>query len=175
MPSYLYSHRQFGWVIIIAVGASVVGVALVLFLVGETPPPVAYGVLVVLLAALVNFSSLTVALDQERLLIFFGPGLVRKSFPLKDMVSCNTVTNPWAYGWGIHNTPDGWLYNVSGRQAVEIATKSGRKFRVGTDRPDELVASLSQCIGRCQNGPDPHGPRHVPRRAPPGVAGAAPS
>ena len=39
-------------------------------------------------------------------------------------------------------TMRGMLYNVSGRDAVEIRLDTGRRFRLGTDDPDGLVAAL---------------------------------
>jgi hypothetical protein len=50
-------------------------------------------------------------------------------------------------GWGIRITTRGMLYNVSGRDAVEIRLDDGRRFRLGTDDPNGLVAALS---GRLQ-------------------------
>ncbi len=35
-----------------------------------------------------------------------------------------------------------WLFNVSGRDAVELKMKSGRTYRIGTDRPDALEAAV---------------------------------
>ncbi|MDY7014940.1 MAG: hypothetical protein SVX43_15355 [Cyanobacteriota bacterium] len=52
------------------------------------------------------------------------------------------VKNPWYYGWGIRLTPRGWLFNVSGLDAVEISLNSGRHFRIGTDRPRELERAI---------------------------------
>ena len=52
------------------------------------------------------------------------------------------VRNSWIHGWGIHRTPHGWLYNVSGWEAVEIALTSGKRFRLGTDEPQQLTQAL---------------------------------
>ena len=40
--------------------------------------------------------------------------------------------------------PWGWMYNVSGLDAVEIELKGGGRFRIGTDEPDELVRAIRQ-------------------------------
>lgn len=53
---------------------------------------------------------------------------------------------PLYYGWGIHLTPHGWLYNVSGSDAVEIRMKTGKKYRIGTDVPEELERAISRSI-----------------------------
>jgi hypothetical protein len=40
------------------------------------------------------------------------------------------------------------LYNVSGRDAVEIQLDDGRRFRLGTDDPEGLVAALRTRVAR---------------------------
>jgi len=57
------------------------------------------------------------------------------------------VKNHWYYGWGIHLTPHGWLYNISGFLAVEIQMKSGKKYRIGTDEPKKLIEAIQQSLG----------------------------
>ena len=45
-------------------------------------------------------------------------------------------------GWGIHLSRFGWLYNVSGFDAVAITLVSGKRFALGTDEPQALLAAL---------------------------------
>ncbi len=140
----VYSHTQIGWVILVSVGATLC-LMLYLFLSLEDESillPVALG----LATALVLFSSLTVQSDGETLTIKFGPGLVRKKFILSEIVGCRAVRNRWYYGWGIRLTPHGWLFNVSGLDAVEIETKQGKRFRIGTDDPQGLAEFLDKQI-----------------------------
>jgi hypothetical protein len=56
--------------------------------------------------------------------------------------SITPARNSWPYGWGIHRTPHGWLYNVSGWEAVEVALASGKRLRLGTDEPRRLTQVL---------------------------------
>lgn len=113
---------------------------------GSLRDPVALAVLISVLAVLaivlVLFSSLTVEVDDEALRIAFGPGLVRHAWPLDRVQSWRAVRNPWWYGWGIHLTLGGWLYNVAGFEAVEIVLADGRRRRIGTDDPSGLAAAL---------------------------------
>jgi hypothetical protein len=44
---------------------------------------------------------------------------------------------------GIHLSRFGWLYNVSGFDAVAIILKSGKRFALGTDEPDALLQALN--------------------------------
>jgi len=50
----------------------------------------------------------------------------------------------WLVGWGIRWTGSGWLFNVSGLDAVELSLKSGRRFRIGTDDPRGLHTFIIQ-------------------------------
>ena len=73
----------------------------------------------------------------------FGPGWIGRSFPLREIRSWTPVTNPWWYGWGIHLTPSGWLYNVGGSRAVQLDLHNGRSLRVGTDEPERLCEAIT--------------------------------
>ncbi len=92
------------------------------------------------------FGSLTVEIDGEELRHYFGPGFWRKTYLLSDIETAMQVQNSWLFGWGIRLTPHGWLYNVSGLDAVEIQLRSGKKFRVGTDQSSELTSVLQGVI-----------------------------
>ncbi len=107
---------------------------------------VALTVMIIVGFCLVLFATLTVVIEQEVLKVRFGPGIIQKKFMLKDIESCQIVKNHWYYGWGIRLTPHGWLYNVSGFHAVEIKMKTGKKYRIGTDVPDDLEKTIQQSI-----------------------------
>lgn len=143
MNSSEYSHTQFGWFVFFPVTAAILGTLLVAFFTNELPV-IAFAVLIILVVALANFTSLTVSGDTNRLHIAFGLGLIQKSFPFAEMVSCRIVTNPWYAGWGIRITPSGWLFNVSGFRALEIRMKSGTAYRIGSDEPEKLEIFVKQ-------------------------------
>jgi hypothetical protein len=92
------------------------------------------------------YGSLTVAVDSERLRFHFGPGLIRKSFQLAEIASCRVVRNKWYYGGGIHMTPNGTIYNVAGRDGIELLLVSGRKTRIGTDEPQKLCDAVNRLV-----------------------------
>lgn len=135
-----YSHTQMGWVIIAFVLVAIIVIAILLIFheFHWFPFTVALGLLI----ALLLFASLTVAGYENYLEIRFGIGLIRKRFAFKDIQLCRKVRNPLLYGFGIRYTPHGWLYNVSGLDAVELQMKDGKKYRIGTDVPDELLRFL---------------------------------
>lgn len=92
------------------------------------------------------FSSLTVVIRNDVIRIHFGPGLIWKTFRLKDIESCAVVRNKWWWGWGIRKIPRGWLYNVAGLDAVELTMRTGRVYRIGTDLPHELHRAITQAL-----------------------------
>lgn len=89
------------------------------------------------------FSQLTVVVEDGALSWHFGEGFWKKSLSLSEIVSAHAVRTRWWYGWGIRLTPKGWLYNVSGLDAVEIKTRDGKTVLIGTDEPDKLAAALN--------------------------------
>lgn len=105
-----------------------------------------YGVVLLLVVLLLLFGSLTVEVEDEELKHWFGPGFWKKAYALQDIESVKQVRNSWIFGWGIRITPHGWLYNVSGLDAVQVQVRSGRKFRIGTDDPQGLFDAISQNI-----------------------------
>ena len=98
---------------------------------------------IILLVCLVLFYKLRITIDDQTLWASFGPGIIRKRVRLADIVGCEPVGIRWWYGWGIHLTPCGWLYNVSGFDAVAITLRDGRKFALGTDDPQGLTEAIT--------------------------------
>ncbi|KDR95238.1 hypothetical protein SAMN02745945_00391 [Peptoclostridium litorale DSM 5388] len=137
-----YVHTQIGYLLIIIYSFVLAVVTYQVIISGFDL--IAAWVLVLIVIVMALFTTLTVEIDEEFLRIRFGIGLIRKKLALSEIKSCSIVKNRWYYGWGIHLTPRGWLYNVSGFDAVEIVMKSGKKYRIGTDVPDELEKALCQ-------------------------------
>jgi hypothetical protein len=143
----LYERTQKGTVILVALGLSAAFMLVVLLAVpaesGErTARWVLAGTLALLLGVGIAFGSLTVRVGDGVLAWRFGPGLIRKSVPLDRVRHVEAVRTSALYGWGIRWTPRGWLYNVSGLGAVEVRLEGGKRFLLGTDHPEELVAAI---------------------------------
>jgi hypothetical protein len=128
----------------VAIVAAMVAIGIILANTGVNW--IAIAVLIVLAVALMLFPSLTVAIQEEELLLQFGPGLIRKRFKLNEIGSCQAVKNPWYYGWGIRQTPQGMLFRVSGLNAVQIKLITGKEYLIGTDDPQELEEAIRQTI-----------------------------
>ena len=153
----MYQHTQPGHLTIalLAVIAAFVALVAIINHAGLVLTPA----IVIVLGLGYTFGSLTTEVDRERFTLRFGPGWIHRSFQLSDIRSCRTVTNRWWYGLGIHWTPNGWLYNVSGKLGVELTLQDGRRLRVGTDEP----VALCQAIRMMQEaGGQPPGTRPPP-------------
>lgn len=137
-----YEHTQKGLLIIGAVSVVTVIICVSMYLFGIVW--VTAIVLAIMLFLLAIMSTLTVSICDADLRIHFGPiRVIRKSWPLGEIVSATAVTNPWYYGWGIRITPHGILYNISGYGAVELLLENGKTFRIGTDEPDALCHAIT--------------------------------
>ena len=139
-----YRHTQIGRFMLTAYAVALAGTVALGFWLGWTAPLLA--ALAILSAAAVVFSSLTVEIGDGFLECRFGSGLIRRRFALADVREARPVRNRWYYGWGIRWTPTGWMFNLSGLDAVEITLASGKAFRIGTDQPEELTAALRRAI-----------------------------
>ena len=108
---------------------------------------VLYIVAGILLLITVLFHSLNVCIDADSIRLRFGIGLLWKSIPLESVESCRSVRNSWLYGFGIRYVFDGWMWNVSGLDAVQLTFTDGNHFRIGTDDPAGLESAINQAIG----------------------------
>jgi len=135
-----YRHTQIGWAVIVAMALSMILIVVLLFLYEFNWTPVA--VLGVLGICTFLFASLTVEIDEEYLSVRFGPGIIRKTIPLRHIMEYQQVRSQWYNGWGIRRISGGWMFNVSGLDAVELLLQDGTKFRIGTNDGQGLVRAL---------------------------------
>ena len=147
-----YRHVQTGWAVIVGSAAGF-GLALMVTLSLSASTLAAVPWLVaslfgLLALGLLTYATLTVEVDAEHVRARFGIGLIRKSIPLADIARCEVVRTPSWWGWGIHWTPSGWLYNVSGRAAVRLEMTSERPVMIGSDEAERLKAAIDTKLAR---------------------------
>lgn len=100
----------------------------------------------ILLISLVLFYKLTVIVNDKYIKVIFGIGLIKKGILLNDIKSCKVVKNRWWYGFGIRLLRQGWLFNISGLDAIEILMKNGTIYRIGTEEPTTLQKIIMNSI-----------------------------
>ena len=139
-----YRHTQIGYLLITLYSIAILFLGY--FNIMTNFHPLALIGLIIVLMVLGTFARLTVTVDDQMIRIQFGVKIIRKNFPLKEIEAYRVVKNPWYYGWGIRFTPRGWLFNVSGFSAIELQMKNGKRYRIGTDDPDNLAAALDETL-----------------------------
>ena len=139
-----YKHTQIGYLLIAALGAAVLMIGNLVLATNFNTSAIL--LLTFMILCLVLFATLTVQVNAQEINLHFGIGVIRKRFALKDVQTYRVVKNPWYYGWGIHLIPGGWLYNVSGWEALELQMKDGRKYRIGTDDTRGLIDAIRAYI-----------------------------
>jgi hypothetical protein len=134
-----YSHTQTGtFMIVVAALAFAFG----LWSISAQGGLASLAILIIALLLAFMFPTMTIHVVPDEVRMIMGAGLIRKRFPTSEIKIARKVRNPWYYGWGIRWFPGGWLFNVSGLDAVEIEMESGRKYRLGTDDPDQLLRAI---------------------------------
>lgn len=135
----MYRHTQVGR-FMIALNAVLIAIVLVHVARGGSRMLLVIDAALVLLLLL--FGTMTVEVDDELLRFRFGAGGWGKAVRRADIASATATSSNWLEGIGIRVTGRGMLYNVAVGPAVEIVLADGKRFRIGTDEPDRLVAAL---------------------------------
>lgn len=94
----------------------------------------------ILLGAL--FWCLEVKVNADEILLSYGFGFINKKIQLQQILQVEVVRNAWWYGLGIRLTPHGWMWSISGLDAIELTYQDGNKFRIGTNQPQGLYQAL---------------------------------
>ena len=145
----VYHHTQPGTLNRVIFGASVVIFVVLAVFLGNGDPTAMWVMLMVcgiLVVSLALFHALTVEIRHGKLRVRFGIGLIHKTIEVRDIEQVEAVRNRWWYGWGIRLTPHGWLFNVSGLDAVQVTLRNGRTYRIGTDEPQTLCAAIEEAM-----------------------------
>ncbi|MGB4291843.1 MAG: hypothetical protein WBJ37_03035 [Bacteroidales bacterium] len=101
----------------------------------------------ILLMGILLFYKITIYIDERQVYFKMGCGLISKRYNLDEIKSCKTVRNPLLYGIGLRKIPGGWLYNVSGLDAIELEFKNSRSIvRIGTNKPEEVASIINRLI-----------------------------
>jgi len=147
-----YEHTQAGWPIRIALCVTAIGLLVVSALPPmnalRTPPVVLW--VGAALAALFGWiwGALTVRIVDGELQVRFGLGWPRKTLKLAEIAEVEVTSTTFMEGWGVRLTRRGWLFNVSGYDAVLLRLAGGKMVMVGSDEPRKLKAALERALAR---------------------------
>ena len=89
-------------------------------------------------------ASLTTRVDERGVSWNFGLSLPIGEIPFEDIAGVQMTQTGFLQGFGIHWTPRyGWVWNVSGRNAVTIRKKNGAMITLGSDDAAGLYAAIN--------------------------------
>jgi hypothetical protein len=132
--------------------AYIVIFTLAFFLFVELSVEIAYGlifacgILAVLLFSFWNYRGIKIQISTDKLLVVYGL-FNRKTFLLKDIVSCKITKAFFGRYWGagVRYGSDGSVaYTTSFGDAVEVAPKTGRVFVFSSKRPVEVCEVIKR-------------------------------
>jgi hypothetical protein len=148
-----YEHRQGGGITRIAFGIGAL-VLPALLLLDRSSSPAAYVAVPVLLLAFLAFDGLRIRVTGDELAWRFGHlGFPRGRVALADIAGAEVTRTSFWEGWGIRRTRRGWLYNVSGYDAVLVQRRDGRAFLLGSDEPRKLKAAIEAALATLEARP----------------------
>jgi hypothetical protein len=145
-----YKEFQFAWWTVAVFGFFLfMNTSLFINTIGDTPMTL-NGYLLsggVLLSVFLLFYGMTTKIDDRKITITFGIGLIRKQIAIDKISQVSITKNPWYYGRGIRLIPNGKLYNIQGNKAVELAFHaSERIIRIGTKDPAHLKIEIEKFV-----------------------------
>lgn len=139
-----YEHRQGGGFTSLTFLIAIVMLP-VLYAIDRSAGPALLIATPLLLLTFVAFDGLTIRVTGDELAWRFGRfGFPRGRVALADIASVTVTRTTFWEGWGIRLTRRGWLYNVSGHDAVLIQRRNGKTFLLGSDEPRKLKAALDR-------------------------------
>jgi len=92
-----------------------------------------------------NYKGIRIQVSNKKLLINYGI-FNRKSIPLEDIISCETIKASFGRygGIGVRYGIDGsWAYTTSFGNAVKITLGRGRPFVFSSDNPEKICNIIS--------------------------------
>ena len=121
-----YRHYQSpGWFMLIVIP---VFSFIILFLVTTGSFSIAWIVILIGLIVGTLFWGLTVEVNKDIIRLSFGFGIIHRSIPCERIATVTQVYNWWWYNFGIRLTPNGWMWNISGLDAVELTYHNGKSY-----------------------------------------------
>jgi hypothetical protein len=106
----------------------------------------AWGILAFLLFLFWNYRGLKIQVSSKELLVVYGL-FNRKSFLLKDVVSCQKTKASFGRYWGVgirYGSDGSVAYTTSFGDAVKVAPKTGRMFVFSSKRPEQVCEAIKR-------------------------------
>ena len=120
------------------------GLGILLFYIQSNLGPI----ILIAISLLFLFMRLITRVDESGIRYHFFP-FVKKEYTWREIVSARVIDYGFVGGWGIRLfTSYGTVYNVKGSKGLAVELKDGRKFCLGTQRPEELQKIISSLTSK---------------------------
>jgi hypothetical protein len=94
---------------------------------------------------LLAFYGMTIIVTDKHLKIKFGIGFYIKKIDLASINAVAVVKTPFCYGYGIRIIPNGLLYNLGRKHAIEIKLKKKKQIiQIGTNDLEKLKEAVEK-------------------------------
>jgi hypothetical protein len=143
-----YKRFQFAWIIVIMFVVSIVWMTFAYIHQWGNNPIDVYGYIffmILFTGILLAFYGITIIVTDKHLKIKFGIGFYSKKIDLASINTVAVVKTPFCYGYGIRIIPNGLLYNLGRKHAIEIKLKKKKQvFQIGTNDLEKLKEAIEE-------------------------------
>ena len=103
----------------------------------------------IVLISLLFFYKMVIEINSTNISFKLGIGIFGKSYHISEIESCKPVKDSFLNGWGIHKIRNGWFYNVTGFNALELTfINTGKRIWIGTNKPNEITEIINGLINK---------------------------
>ena len=143
-----YKRFQIGWIIVIMYVGFIVWMTFAYINQWGNNPIDVYGYvffMTLFSVILLAFYGITIIVTDKHLTIKFGVGFYTKKIELASINKVTVVKTPFCYGYGIRIIPNGLLYNLGRKDAIEINLKKKKQvIQIGTNDIENLREAIEK-------------------------------
>lgn len=107
-----------------------------------------FAILVFVFVSFFIIMRLDTVIDSSGIKMYFVP-LVKREVKWEDVKSLSVVNYGFVGGWGIRfGSSYGTIYNVKGKMGIAIELRNGKKFLIGTQKPEEIQRIIDRYFNK---------------------------
>jgi hypothetical protein len=142
--SVVYEKKQRGTGLLVALSGALVIEAVVARKAALQPGPLAVAAL--LITCMGVFSSMTIRVTTTEVEWWLALPALRRRLLLADIAAARERSVPLITGFGIKTNGRDWTWIVSGRKAVELTLRNGRRVWLGSSDAQALAELINAAI-----------------------------
>ncbi len=145
--SEIYKERQISWLIIIILLITMVYTSYTIYTSAIEIIYIVGFINFIPLFILLFFYQMTTTVYEDKIVIKYGIGVIKKTIHLKDIQSAKVVKMPFYVGAGIKYYKGGMLYSINFTKAVELQHKyKNSNIAIGSKNPQVLSELINKAL-----------------------------